>query len=360
MSIIYKFRKNKGKDFLQDIRGKKGCFLCSIAHTETSSVPGISAAGASRELIKYTPAADVEAIYYGRAKCLPAVPENPKGPPSPVIISIASLQILNIPFLAINAGVKVKPFAPLVEINDVPGGMIDSGEALFALDFTAIKEKCEILASELSKCFDYIVLGESVPGGTTTAMALINGLGYNSFNKICGSMPGNQHKLKIQLVKKALEHLLPQDSPLDIVRKVGDPMQPAQAVLGSELSKKGVKVLLAGGTQMVAVAALIKHIDLSAVKSGNLAIATTKWVSEDKDSDIKGLMEEIGLDIPLMSSNLDFSVSKYENLQLYEQGFVKEGVGAGALAVSVFNEKDISNEEFLLKIESIYEKIYQK
>jgi uncharacterized protein (TIGR00303 family) len=358
--ILFKYRKEQGKIFLQNIKGKRSCFLCTIAHTETSSVPNISAAGATTELIKYTPAADVEAIYYGKAKCLPAVPENPIGPPSPVIISIASLQVLNIPFFAINAGVKVKPYAPLIEINNIYGENIENGNALRNIDIELIIEKSKVLAFELSKSYKFIILGESVPGGTTTAMSLINGLGYNSYNKICGSMPGNQHRLKIELVKKALEHINDNDSPVDIAKKIGDPMQIVQAFLTMELAKNGIYTLLAGGTQMVAVATLIKELGLEEKFNDKIAVATTKWVSEDTDSDIVGLMEEMELAFPLLSANLDFSKSKFKNLQLYEQGYVKEGVGAGGLAVAAFNEKNISSDDFLIKIEKIYEKIYPK
>ena len=359
-NILFKYKPEQGKQFLAKTRDSKTCFLCTIAHTETSSIPGISAAGANNELIKYTPAADVEAIYYGKAKCLPAVPENPKGPPSPVIISIASLHVLNIPFFAINAGVKIKPFSPLIEINDIYGDNIENGKALLHIDFDTILEKTKVLAYEIAKSFAFVILGESVPGGTTTAMALINALGYDSFKKICGSMPGNQHNLKINLVKKALKTIKQSDTPFEKVKKIGDPMQLVQAILTLELAKKGVYILLAGGTQMVAVLALLKHITKKEHIFSKVAIATTKWVSEDIDSDITGLMYEIDSEAPLLSANLDFSYSSYNNLKLYEEGYVKEGVGAGGLAVTVFNKTNITNKDFLIKIENVYKRIYNK
>ncbi len=359
-NIIFKYKQELGKNFLQRISTGKSCFLCTIAHTETSGIPGISAAGANEELIKYTPAADVEAIYYGKAKCLPAIPENPKGPPSPVIISIAALDILKIPFFAINAGVKIKPFAPMIEVNGRYGNSIEFGNALKDLDFSSLKDYAEILANEFSKNFDFIILGESVPGGTTTAMALLNALGYNAFNRICGSMPGNQHALKIKLVEKALNYISPMDSPIEKVLKIGDPMQPFQALLTIKLAERGVSVLLAGGTQMVAVAALVKALteNKNFYIFRNIAIATTKWVSEDCDSDIVSLMNDIQLPVPLFSANLNFLYSKHDNLKLYEEGYVKEGVGAGALSVVVFNNTNKSHDDFLKKIESVYEKIY--
>ena len=69
-------------------------------------------------------------------------------------------------------------------------------------------------------------------------------------------------------------------------------------------------------------------------------------------------MENIDLKIPLITSMLNFETSKYENLRLYEKGYVKEGVGAGGLSAVLFNEKGISNSEFLEEIERVYKNIY--
>ncbi len=361
--VIYNYLPENGQRFLKNFKSQQSLFFCTIAHTETSSIPGISAAGASVDLIKYTPVSDIEAIYYGSGKTIDKIPENPLGPPSPVVISIAALKILNIPFFAINAGVIIKPLTPLIEINDIYGESIYNGKALFNLNIDNIFEKTSTLAKEIGKISKFITLGESVPGGTTTAMSMINSLGYNSFNKICGSMPGNQHNLKIEVVKKALSHLLPDDTLRSKILKIADPMQPIQAKLTIELAKMGVQVLLAGGTQMVAVAALIKEIikdeGLSEDIFKNIAIGTTKWVSLDKHSDIVGLMEHIDLPIPLLSCNLNFSKSKYKNLQMYEDGYVKEGVGAGALALLTLNNDDIEHDYFVEKVEEIYEGIYK-
>ncbi len=358
-NIIFKHNEELAKKFLKKIEKSRALFICTIAHTETCKIPGISAAGASIELIDYTPAADVEAIYYGKAYCLDKIPENPVGPPSPVIITMASLKLLNIPAIIINAGVKVKPLAPMIVVNEKYGENIENGKALFHIDLEKLKNYAKILANEFSKNFDCLILGESVPGGTTTAMALINALGVESFYQVSGSMPTNNHDLKKEVVKKALSYINKDDSIYDKIKKICDPMQPFQAFFALEASKLGVNVLLAGGSQMIAVAGLIKTLDKN-YNYENICIATTKWVTEDKYSDLKSLMIGLNLEIPLISSNLDFSKSRYKNLQLYEEGYVKEGVGAGALACSVFNTLKVSNKEFLIEIEKIYERIYLK
>lgn len=356
-NIILKYREKQAKIFLKNVKDLNTIFICTIAHTETCKIPGISAAGASLELLEYTPAADVEAIFYGKALCLDKIPENPVGPPSPVIITMASLELLKIPVFIVNAGVKIKPFAPVIEVNNIYGKRIDKGKALFNIDIEKIRDYAKILAKEFSKKFKFIILGESVPGGTTTAMALINALGVKSFNQVSGSMPTNNHEIKENVVKKALSFINKNDTIIEKVKKICDPMQPFQAFFTIEAIKNSCKVILAGGSQMIAVAGLIKALEKN-LSWENLCIATTKWVTEDRYSNLTALMENLNLEIPLISCNLDFSNSKYKNLQLYEQGYVKEGVGAGGLATVVFNNLNISNKKFLEKIEKIYEKIY--
>jgi len=62
--------------------------------------------------------------------------------------------------------------------------------------------------------------------------------------------------------------------------------------------------------------------------------------------------------MPLYAAGLDFSASRYKNLSLYEEGYVKEGVGAGALALAAMLYHDLNNADFLPEIERVYEDIY--
>jgi NaMN:DMB phosphoribosyltransferase len=207
-------------------------------------------------------------------------------------------------------------------------------------------------------------------------------LGIAALGKISGSMPGNNQNLKQELVCRAMrEKDLKRGSalndPLSAVQLLGDPMQAVQAGIAMSASRK-VPVLLAGGTQMIAVAALIgallnqpaalqaitlrssKELINNALEAQlkNIAIATTAWVSEDKSADLRSLMQQLPRPLPLYSVRLDFSTSRYKNLQLYEEGYVKEGVGAGALALSVMLYQDLDNLKFLPMIEKVYEEIY--
>src|SRR5664279_3259715 len=68
-------------------RAEKPAYVCTIASSDTGAIEGISIAGASAEMRRYTPPADMEALFYGEAKCIPGVAATPDGIPSPVIIA---------------------------------------------------------------------------------------------------------------------------------------------------------------------------------------------------------------------------------------------------------------------------------
>ena len=379
-TIIKVHEPENNRDFLDRCHALPPLFCCTIATTETALIPGVSAAGASPELIPYTAAADVEAIVYGQALCLGKIPENPVGPPSPVIITMAALNELKAPFFTVDAGNAITPKVPMLTAGRQPGLALTAPEAVAGVEELFIQGV--IIGQQLALNKQSLVLGESVPGGTTTAMAVMEALGIAALGKISGSMPGNNQNLKQELVsrvmrEKGLERGSLLNDPLAAVRLLGDPMQVVQAGIAMSASRK-IPVLLAGGTQMIAVAALIGALlnQPSALTSlslrgsrkliaealqariENIAIATTAWVSEDKSADLRSLMRQLPQALPLYAAGLDFSSSRHKNLQLYEEGYVKEGVGAGAMALCAMLYHDLDNRRFLPMIEKVYEAIY--
>ena len=64
-----------------------------------------------------------------------------------------------------------------------------------------------------------------------------------------------------------------------------------------------------------------------------VAVGTTRWVAEDRTGDTVGLAQDIG-GVPLLAAQLSFAGSRYGQLQAYDRGYVKEGVGAGACAIA--------------------------
>ena len=318
-------------------------FLLVIATTDVSLIPGITVAGATPELTHFTPAADAEFLIKGKCTVINTVPVTPNGIPTPAIISRASLELVKIPRFVINAGSRVKPNLPYVDLGGEPGGDIRKGSLRKEI-VEKIMHNGITLGEELSNSFDFIIIGESIPAGTTTAMAVLAGLGYDALDKVSSASPENPKDLKRKVVLEALK-----DLPTDLMTKLAklsDPM--LLGVSGITLGFRG-KVLLAGGTQMTAAAAIIKEFNKDKLK--DVAIGTTKWIINDNSADILSLAKQVG--IPVLAAWLDFGKSRFEGLRVYEKGYVKEGVGAGGASIYSIH-RGTSADNILSKVEEIY------
>ena len=82
-------------------------------------------------------------------------------------------------------------------------------------------------------------------------------------------------------------------------------------------------------------------------------VGTTRWVAEDPSGDTVGLAKEIG-SVPLMATKLSFSESCYPQLQAYERGYVKEGVGCGGCAIAAHLYRDWNQAQLLSAIEDLF------
>lgn len=355
--ILLVHAPREGRRWIEILKGRTPFFACTIAYTETVRIPGISAAGATPELRELTALADAEFLYFDRPLCMEGLPANPLGPPSPVIITKAALNAANIPFLVVNAGMKLPCTFPAVQAGDRYGRSVVTGRAVQNPE--ELLERGFRLGEELSQKGGYLILAESVPGGTTTALALLMALGIDAEGKVSSSMAGNNHPIKINAVKEGFRAAgisfgSAKGDPLKAVRAVGDPMQVIVAGMALAASKK-VPVMLGGGTQMAAVLALAQQIQRTGIAPGKLdqlLIGTTRWVAEDPSADLAGIVSQIG-DYPVLAANLNFSNSKVPNLRPYEEGLVKEGVGAGAAALAAFL-KGIYSSALLEEIEKVY------
>ncbi|MCW4016606.1 MAG: TIGR00303 family protein [Candidatus Bathyarchaeota archaeon] len=343
---------------LDKLAGKKPLFTCVIGVTETAKIHGISAAGENPEITDYTPPADVELLHLGKCRCIPGVPVTPDGIPTPALITMSALKLAEIPTLVVNAGLKVKPYVPFVELGGCPGRDIRTGKALD--NAQEVMNRAIIAGENLSKTADYLVVGESIPGGTTTALSVLLAMGINAKGKVSSSMPLNPHELKIKTAEKALKAAGVEASefahePIKAVSTVGDPMQPAAAglIIGAA---KNVPVIMAGGTQMAAVLAVVNASNPEVL--GNVAIGTTRWIIEDKTADLNGLVAEIA-DVPVLAADIDFGVSRFDGLKAYEAGVVKEGVGCGGATISaILKSKGTITKDVLLKeIENNYKQL---
>jgi NaMN:DMB phosphoribosyltransferase len=114
---------------------------------------------------------------------------------------------------------------------------------------------------------------------------------------------------------------------------------------------------------MLAVYALISAIaqayDLDWQPTA-VVVGTTRWVAEDPTGSTVELALNIGKNSqypqmktpPLLATQLSFAHSRYPQLKAYEQGFVKEGVGAGAACIAANLYKNWQQHQLLQAIES--------
>jgi uncharacterized protein (TIGR00303 family) len=350
---------------IENFSSNNPLFICVISYTKTSEIPGITAAGSKPELIKYTPAADSEFLYYGMCRCIDNVPATPDGKPTPAIITKAALQLADIPFLVVNAGSKIKPGIPCLTFDLEYGKNILYGEAMTLEQVTKAFDYGVSLGRQLSKTNNTIVIGESVPGGTTTALGVLTALGIDARFKISSSMQKNPHIIKNRVIDRSMkrEKILfggLKNDPFMAISKFGDPMLPAVAGISSGAINSGANVILAGGTQMSAVIAILKLLSDSSLE--RICIATTSYVAFDKSSGLIFLIRSISENVPTYAVNLHMQYSSKPGLRAFAEGFVKEGVGAGGVSIAaILKSRGKINGKILLKaVELEYEAHIEK
>jgi uncharacterized protein (TIGR00303 family) len=305
-----------------EFQTKSPIFLCVLSNTETGKIPGISAAGSSPELTDYTPGGDAELVETNKIITMPEIPETPGGAPTPAILTKAALNLSEIPSLFIASGLRKKPAVPFVDIGGAPGNDIRKQRAVEGV--SDIMERASLLGRKISRFSDCVFIGESIAGGTTTAMAVLLALGFPG--RVSSSLATNPMGLKSEVVSKALERCNVsfgdlKNDPKRAISELGDPMMPC--VLGLIKGLQDTTIVLSGGTQMAAVLALAKTMGLD----GNLCIATTKYIAEDKSASFLDTIEE--LDYPYYVVDPGLERSKIPGLCSFTKGNVKEGVGAG-------------------------------
>ncbi len=332
-----------------DFSPEKPLFLCILANTETAKIPNISAAGKSPKLTDYTPAADAELVETGNAISISEPAMTPSGAPTPAVLTRASMLLTGIPCIFINSGLRVRPKVPTIDINAQPGGDIRKGHAV--ADAQDIYRKSAALGKKLGKLSDFVIIGESVPGGTTTAMGVMKALGYDS--RVSSSFPENPLRLKNEVISEGMKQAgisfgSLKNQPLRAVESLGDPMMAAAAGLVDGLNTKTV---LAGGTQMVSVLAIIKHLGLKR----DVSIATTRYVADDASANFREMTDVLGYEA--FAADPGFGISKFPGLRMYENGDVKEGVGAGG-AMFAAAMMGFSQKEFREKAEEVCDSIF--
>ncbi|WP_088890617.1 nicotinate mononucleotide-dependent phosphoribosyltransferase CobT [Leptolyngbya ohadii] len=345
-------------------RGKPPQFVCVLGFTETGLIEGISAAGATPADRQYTAIADAEFLYCG----VQASPQFPLPPlmagASPTLITRAIVTGLQIPVLIFNAGLPHPPTVPAIDLGGIPARCLTTGRAI---DQTAVEHLFqqglrwgEKLAQQNPQ--GYLVIGECVVGGTTTALSVLTGLGWRVEGKINSSHPTCNHPQKWAIVQQGLDRwrsFNSSDHPFAVVAGLGDPMQIVVAGMAIAASRTN-GVLLAGGTQMLAIYALarsIAQVENLCWQPEQVVVGTTRWVAEDVTGDTIGLAAL--LEVPLLATSLSFADSRHGQLRVYEQGYVKEGVGAGGCAIAAHLFAHWTQDNLLNAIESLLDEQQQ-
>ncbi|QPN64600.1 nicotinate-nucleotide--dimethylbenzimidazole phosphoribosyltransferase [Synechococcus sp. CBW1004] len=320
--------------------------LLLLAATETAAVEGISAAGSTPESRRRTAAADAELLLYGPLAPRPhALPPLPAGV-SPALISHVVIEALGLEPLVIDLGCSEAPAVPHLRPTGAAGGgvaaCLSGGAALPPQRVEALLQLGRRWGQRLVARGRPLLLAECVPGGTSTAQALLSGLGLEVEGLVSGSLREPAHGLKSMLVRRGLTaaRLPAEATPAAVVAAVGDAMQPLAASLTLTTAAAGLPVLLAGGSQMAAVLALalaLAPAEQRQALSRHAAVVTTAWVAEEAGSDLERLLARIGerwqVEPLAFAAGLRFGAGCHRALRDYERGYVKEGVGAGGLAL---------------------------
>jgi uncharacterized protein (TIGR00303 family) len=345
----------KAKAWLNSYRGKRPVFACVLGFTATGLIPNISAAGATPEDRKFTAIADAEFLATGKNISFPLPPLIAGA--SPVLIARAVVAAQDLPLFIFNAGLAIAPTKQThaIALDGLPAQCVSTGQALPLDTVLQLFVQGLVWGEKLAQSGAYVILSECVVGGTTTALAVLTALGIDAKDRVNSSHPTCNHEQKWEIVQSGLQHLTPKATPLEIVAALGDPMQIAVAGMAIAASRNA-GVLLAGGTQMLAVYALARAIAASQNLVWNpdaITIGTTRWVAEDPTGNTIDLALAVG-DVPLLATQLSFAKSQFSQLRAYEQGFVKEGVGAGGAAIAAYLYQNWTEEKLLKAIESLF------
>ena len=350
--------------WLSRYRGKRPVFACVLSFTETGLIEDISAAGQTADDRRYTAAMDGAFLQADDAS-LKAADHSPlprlAAGVSPAVITRAVVRSLSIPHHILSTGLPASLRLPYIALPSVHARALHTGHAMTLSQAEGLFQAGLHWGERLVPAGSYLVIGECVVGGTTTAQAVLSGLGYAVAGRMSSSHLEGNHAQKQALVRQGLSvrswsgpglersHTNP---PVSLAAAVGDPMQLVVAGMTLSASQRG-GVLLAGGAQMLAVYALaraIAHFRSIAWQPERVVVGTTRWVIEDNSADTVAIAEH--LKAPYLSSQINFGQSPYAQLRAYEQGFVKEGVGAGGCAIAAHLYKGWSCDQLRHAVEA--------
>ena len=338
-------------------------FYLIIAGTNTSQITGISAAGIDSNSRKITALADAEFCLLGTIKDYKHKLPNLKAGVTPALITNVCKVLLGVNLKVIPIGVYKRPYFlhTLVEKTyGNPSNCLSSGKSMSKSRVSNLYEKGLSIGLMTNKP---ILISESVPGGTTTAQAIMEAFGLNVADLVGSSLLRPPRKLKAEIIKTGLlnANLGSDFNAMDVISALGDPFQAFSMglLIGARKSKN--TVILAGGSQMIAILLLALEflsLDEKQFFSERVFIITTGWMAYDES--LKKLLNKVAdkhkVKLFGFASSLNFNSSKIKELRDYEKGYVKEGVGAGGLSLLAYL-KGFEYEEIVAECENTIKKM---
>lgn len=297
-------------------------FVLVAGTTKTATIDGISAAGADPDVMVHTPSADAEIVEYGEPIRAPVVPVSPSGCPSPAVMTRAVREELGFDLTIVDGGLAEPTGAPTVTVGARPGGDIRNPDPVSTAPgaYEAARQFGRAVPD------DELFLAESVPGGTTTALGVLQALGERA--SVSSSLPENPIEQKKSVVAEGLAASSlnvggAAGEPKRAVRRMGDPVLAVTAGLALGAIETDTAVTFAGGTQMFAVVALLRHAGIES----RLPLATTTYVADDQTAAVDQLAVDLSVDVTVTDPGFD--ETNHPAMAAYAAGEAKEGVGMG-------------------------------
>ena len=333
-------------------------FYLIIAGTDTAQINGISAAGVDSKSREITGLADAEFLLFGPIKeYIYKLPTLNAGV-SPALISYVCSKLINAKFNIVPIGINKKPYFDYLEAennSNKSAKCLSTGKAMSKERVINLYKKGFSMGSKINRP---IYISESVPGGTTTAQAIMEAFGLNVSNLVGSSLKKPPRGLKKEIIFNGLSNanLKNNSNSLDVIAALGDPFQAFSLglLIGARASNQSV--ILSGGSQMISLILLaLEYINTydKQLFVDQISILTTGWLVKDKSLSqlldlvaIKHSVKLLGL-----ASCLNFKLSKFKELSDYELGYVKEGVGAGGMSL-LAHFKGFKYEEIVSECET--------
>jgi len=328
----------------------KADFLLAASVTKTCQIEGITQVGIPGKIL-LTPTLDAEFITAQKLFSIPVLTKMPNSAPSPVLITRAvhnldefsSIEILDL-------GLEIKPEQTLLHNFDInPSDSIVEGANI---DAKEVFSKGMAFGKSYELKGSYLILGESIPSGTTTAMATALALEYDVADDFSFSFLDVPEDIRNQTINTALSNITEEMDNFEKLSLVSDNMLIFCAGFLLEASRR-FHIILAGGTQMATcllIADKLREDVLMQLKSDNITLATTSCISQDENSNIKHILEQLSYTPHAIYTSFSFANTEIPMLKKYDEGRGKEGVGA-CLAYATANKR--SNKEVLEAIELI-------